>query len=131
MLFLTVHGQTHNLAYLLRYVLHEGQREIGATGSLVDPEPIFGPFRYAELIFRDGTRITLDGPQTEAFLKEMRRRGHFVDLDAVDEKALGHVIVHDTDEGGDIILPRSEFLSESTRADQETGIPEDLVDEGE
>jgi hypothetical protein len=107
MTFVTVNGQTHNLQHLLRYITHLGQREVGVSESVVDPQPIFGEFRYVELVFTDGAQVTLDAVQSEAFLKFLAGRSQRLDLDSIEEAALGHVVVRDTDEGGDIILPES------------------------
>jgi hypothetical protein len=105
MFFLTVQGQTYNLDHLVRFVTHTGRRQVGTDESLTDPEPIFEDFRYVELIFSDGTSISLDGPQTEAFLNFLARRSQVLDLDKVEEATVGHIVVRDTEEGGDIILP--------------------------
>lgn len=105
MMFVTVQGQTFQLSHLVKYVTHIGQREIGVTESVRNPEPIFGDFRYVELFFVDGSVVQLDGVQTEAFLSFLEGRALVLDLDRVDESALGHIVVHDTAEGGDIILP--------------------------
>jgi hypothetical protein len=108
MTFVTVNGQTYNLRHLVKYVSHVGQREVGVTESVVEPQPIFGEFRYIELFFSDGTSIALDGIQTDAFLNCLAGWSKTLDLDRIEEAALGHVVVHDTDEGGDIILPEDE-----------------------
>lgn len=114
MILLTVQGQTYNLDYLVKFVTHTGQRDIGGTG-VTEPEPVFEPFRYVELIFADGVHVTLDDVQTEAFLTYMRRRSFTIDLDRVEEAAIGHVVVHDTVEGGDIILQTAEEADAATR----------------
>ncbi len=108
MIFVTVQGQTYNLGQLVRYVTHIGQRSVSATSDIVDPEPIFGDFRYVELHFSDGAHVALDEAQTRAFLALIAQRGSHLDLDKIDSEVLGTVLVHDTEEGGDIILPRDE-----------------------
>jgi hypothetical protein len=105
MTLITVGGTTYNLHQLVRFVSHTGQREIGATSSVLNPEPIFGEFRFVELFFSDGARAELDEAQTRAFDAWLAERSQRLDLDMVEEAILGHVVVHDTDEGGDIILP--------------------------
>jgi hypothetical protein len=113
MILLTVQGQTYNLDYLVKFVTHTGQREAGTAG-LVDPEPVFEDYRYVELVFADGVRVTLDDAQTRAFLTFLRRRSYNVDLDRVEEAAIGHVVVHDTAEGGDIIFQTPEEAAAET-----------------
>ena len=95
-------GETYNLDLLLKYVEHVGQREVGTGGDPMHPEPAFGDFRYVSLHFLDGSAVTLDSPQSEAFLEHVLRRP-VLDLDRVDEQAIGLVLVHDS-EGGDVIL---------------------------
>lgn len=108
MTLVTVGGTTYNLDLLVRFVTHKGQREIGATDSLVDPQPIFGEFEFVELFFSDGARVELGEAQTRAFLAWIARRSMVIDLDSVDEAVVGHIVVHDTEEGGDVILAREE-----------------------
>lgn len=108
MMFVTVGGITYNLAQLVKFKTHIGQREVGATESVVDPQPIFGDFQYLELVFSDGAKVELDEAQTRAFLPFLRNRAPLLDLDKVEEAILGEVLVHGTEEGGDIILAREE-----------------------
>jgi hypothetical protein len=115
MQLLTVQGQTFNLAHLVRYTLHVGQREVGAGAGGIDPVPLFADFRYAELFFVDGSRILLQGPQTEAFLVQIERSAEQLDLDRVEAQTVGNVVVHGTDEGGDIVLPSSDADDTDTR----------------
>ena len=98
-------GQTYNLAQLVRYSLRTGQREVGAKTNRLDPLPLFAEFRFAELFFSDGSKVELDGVQTEAFLKYLEKQSERLDLDQVETRAVGRVLVHDTAEGGDIVLP--------------------------
>lgn len=105
MLLITVKGQTYHLSQLVRYATHVGQRGVGATTDLVEPEPIFGDFQFLELFFSDGSHVDLDEVQSRAFLKFVVQRATMLDLDKVDEESLGTILVHDTEEGGDIILP--------------------------
>ncbi len=101
----TIRGQSYNLDHLVRYATHTGSREIGSTGHIAeDAEPVFGIFRYLELFFSDGSRVTLDGPQSQALLAFLDRFAERLDLDQIEEAALGRVLVHDT-EAGDVILP--------------------------
>jgi hypothetical protein len=104
MLALTVRGQTYLLSHLVRYATHTGQREVGTSGAVRDPEPLFAEFRFVELHFADGSAVTLDGPQTEAFFAFLGRHARTLNLDHVEEQTLGHVVVHGTDEGGDVVL---------------------------
>ena len=105
MTWVKVGGETYNLGLLLKFVERTGQREVGAIPDVVAPEPVFDEFRFVELVFVDGTRVELDGPQTEAFLRHVRSDGPPLDLDRVDAEVLGRVIVRDS-EGGDVILPQ-------------------------
>ena len=108
MQLLTVQGQTFNLAQLVRYTLHIGQREVGTTPNGINPVPVFADFRYAELLFTDGSRIQLQAEQTEAFLVHIERHAERLDLDRVETQSVGKVVVHGTAEGGDIVLPAAE-----------------------
>ncbi len=100
----TIKGETYNLDLLVKYITHVGTREVGTTGEIVDPKAIFGEYRYLELVFADGSRVELDAVQSSALMRRLASEGPVLDLDQVDEAALGHVLVRDT-EGGDIILP--------------------------
>lgn len=100
----TIKGETYNLDLLVKYITHVGTREVGTTEEIVDPRAIFGEYRYVELVFADGSRVELDAVQSSALLQRLAAGGPALDLDRLDESALGHVVVHDT-EGGDIILP--------------------------
>jgi hypothetical protein len=102
--YLKVNGRCYNLTHLIQYVAHAGQHEVGMTNSVVDPEPIFGAFTYYQLIFTDGSSVTLDEAQSRAFAAYMEQRASTLDLDKVEEAIMGHVVVQDTEEGGDIIL---------------------------
>lgn len=105
MRLVTTRGQTYNLAHLVRYQTHVGTREVGVTEHVrAESEPVFGEYRYLELFFADGSRVELDGIQSAALLRYLKRHAHTLDLDRIDEEALGHVLVHDT-EAGDVILP--------------------------
>ncbi len=114
MILLTVQGQTYNLDYLVKYVFHTGESEVTPPGP-ADDEPSFKTYRYIELLFADGTNIALDKIQTEAFLTYIARRSLTLDLDRIDELAVGHVVVHGTDEGGDIIFQTPEEAADATR----------------
>ncbi len=104
----TIKGQTYNLDLMVRYLTHVGSREIGATEGIAhEGTPIFGEYRYLELFFADGSTVELDGIQSAALLKHLSAQGPSLDLDAIDEAALGHVLVHDT-EVGDVILGEEE-----------------------
>ncbi len=124
--FVTIKGQTYNLDQLVRYLSHVGSREIGATGEIVNPRPIFGEYRYVELIFADGSRVELDGIQSAALLRHLASLGPTLDLDQIDETALGHVLVHNTDVG-DVILA-DEARDEPWGGEIEAG--DDEPDEG-
>lgn len=115
----TIQGQTYNLDQLVRYITHVGSREVGATEEIVDPKPIFGEYRYLELVFSDGSRVELDGVQSAALLRHLAASGTTLDLDQVDEAALGHVLVHDT-ESGDVVLP--EPVEEESRDEWPGGL---------
>ena len=106
MQLLTVQSQTYHLAQLVRYRLHTGQREVGAKTNRLEPLPLFADFQFAELLFSDGSRVELVGAQTEAFLKHLEKFANRLDLDQVETRAVGTVLVHDTAEGGDIVIPR-------------------------
>lgn len=107
-LLMTIQAQTYNLDHLVRYISHTGSREVGATEHVrTEAEPIFAAYRYLELFFSDGSRVTLDGIQSQALLRVLSRSAQLLDLDQIDEAVLGPVLVHDT-EGGDVILPARE-----------------------
>lgn len=124
----TIKGQTYNLDHLVRYVPHMGQREVGVTGSPRDPRPIFGDYRYLELVFVDGSRAELDGIQSDALLRHLAAQGPALDLDLVDEAVLGHVVVRDS-ESGDVILPSEDESSEGCGC-VESGVV-DVEEDGE
>jgi hypothetical protein len=108
MQLLTVQGKTFNLAHLVNYTLHVGQREVGTTSSGINPVPVFADFRYAELVFTDGSLILLQAEQTEAFLAHVARHAFRLDLDQIEAQSVGNVVVHGTVEGGDIVLPSAD-----------------------
>ncbi len=120
MILVTIKGETYNLDQMVKYITHVGQREIGATESLINPVPVFGEFRFLELVFADGSHVELDGIQSEALLAFLETRSHQIDLDQIDEKVLGHVVVHNS-EVGDLVLAEEE----------ETPIGEALIQEGD
>lgn len=113
----TVKGQTYNLDHLVRYISHTGQRESGVTEGPDGPRPVFGEYRFLELVFADGSRVELDGIQSEALLRHLASEGPALDLDQVDEEVLGHVVVRDS-ESGDVILP-SEDETDEERSEEE------------
>jgi hypothetical protein len=96
----------YNLDFLVKFVEHVGQSEVGTvhedTGT---PRPVFDEFRYFELFFLDGSRVELDEAQTEAFRRAVTDSGAILDLDQVDEDTLGHVLIKDS-EVGDVIVPQ-------------------------
>jgi hypothetical protein len=100
----TIQGRTYNLDLMVRYEARVGTREVGVEeGVAEEGRPIFGEYRYLELVFADGSKVELDGVQSEALLRRLGAQGPPLDLDAVDEAALGHVVVRDT-EIGDVVL---------------------------
>lgn len=106
MLFVTVQNKSYNLAHLIYYESLIGQSEVGATATVVvEPEPVFGDFRYVQLVFSTGERVSLDAPQSEAFLAFIGTRSTRLDLDFIEQSTVGTILVHDTEEGGDIFLP--------------------------
>jgi hypothetical protein len=128
---LKVRDGFYNLDYLVKFVEHVGQREVGAlredTGS---PRPIFDEFRYVELFFLDGSRVALDAAQTEAFRRAVVDRGPVLDLDRVDEEALGRVLVRDS-EAGDVIMPREALEADgASRPVPPAPVPRPLGDPG-
>ncbi len=113
----TIKGQTYNLDHMVRYISHMGQREVGVTQGPGEPRPIFGDYRYLELVFVDGARVELDGIQSDALLRHLAAQGPALDLDLVDEAVLGHVLVRDS-ESGDVILPSEEESDEEQREEE-------------
>jgi hypothetical protein len=100
----TIKGQTYNLDQMVRYIHRVGSREVGVAPEIAhEGRPIFGEYRYVELVFADGSRVELDAIQTAALLRHLEALAPALDLDAIDEAALGHVLVHNT-EVGDVIL---------------------------
>ena len=125
MRLVTTRGQTYNLAHLVRYLTRIGTREVGATEHVrAEAEPVFGEFRYLELFFSDGSRVELDGIQSSALLRYLKRHAHVLDLDQIDEDVLGHVLVHDT-EAGDVILPSSAEIASDAEARRHVPLPTD------
>ncbi|MBX6312359.1 MAG: hypothetical protein IRY99_05485 [Isosphaeraceae bacterium] len=111
-----VRGETYNLDFLVKYVEHTGQREAGVRGGPMQGEPIFVDFRFVELFFLDGSRVTLDAPQSEAFLARYAGGEAVLDLDRIDAEILGPVLVRDT-QAGDVILPSNEEVEEVEEAE--------------
>jgi hypothetical protein len=98
----------YNLHYLVKYVEHVGQSEVGTIDEdPLGPRPAFDDFRYYELFFLDGRQVTLDEAQTEAFRRFVTAKGSTLDLDQVDEDTLGHVLVRDTESGDVIVSPET------------------------
>jgi hypothetical protein len=112
-----IRDEFYNLDHLVRFVEHVGQSEVGTVGEDTrSPRPVFDEFRYVELFFLDGSRVELDEAQTDAFRRVITDRGVILDLDQVDEDALGHVLVKDS-EAGDVIVP-----PEALEADEESRV---------
>ncbi len=123
----TIKGQTYNLDHLVRYIPHMGQREVGVTEEgLTDPRPIFGEYRYLELVFVDGSRVELDGIQSDVLLRHLAAQGPALDLDLVDEAVLGHVVVRNS-ESGDVILPSGDE-TDAERSEEEAASHRRAID---
>src|SRR5215213_5211191 len=116
MKLMKIHNTFYNLGYLVKYVEHVGQREVGTNeDDPLNPSPQFDDFPYFELFFLDGSRVTLDQEQTEAFLRIAVEGSSTLDLDRVDEELLGAVLVKDP-VSGDVIVP-----PEVLEQDEESG----------
>ncbi len=105
MRLLTVQGQTFNLAHLVRYTLQTSQSEVGSRADRLDPLPLFADLTFARLYFSEGLSVQLEEVQTQAFLAFIKKNSETLDLDRVETQAVGTVLVHNTAEGGDIVLP--------------------------
>lgn len=111
-----IHNTSYNLDYLVKYVEHVGQHEVGTNEEdPLNPRPAFEDFSYFELIFVDGSRVTLDEAQTEAFRLNVEEFTTTLDLDRVDEELLGSILVKDSESGDIIVSP------ETLERDEESG----------
>lgn len=114
----TIKGQTYNLDLLVRYIPHLGQREVGVTDGPGEPRPIFGEYRYLELVFSDGSRVELDAIQSDALLRHLAAQGPALDLDLVDEAILGRAVVRNS-ESGDVYMPSQDESAEEQSEEEE------------
>jgi hypothetical protein len=121
----------YNLAYLVKFIEHVGQSEVGtASEDTRALQPIFDEFRYFELFFLDGSRVELDEAQTEAFRRAVTDGSAILDLDQVDEDTLGHVLVTDS-EAGDVIVSQEVLQTdEDSRVVPPTRMMRPLGDSG-
>jgi hypothetical protein len=92
---------------LVKYVEHVGQRRSGRSTRIAGPPAGLRRLPFFELFFLDGRQVTLDAAQTEAFRRFVDAKGSTLDLDQVDEDALGHVLVRDSESGDVIVSPET------------------------